>query len=118
MKKLNNIPINSNIFQTIDFNNINRNEVSIHKRNREKSQTENIKTEIMSPPSSFSDNGLPKKKKYKIVPNESKPISNLTIKINSSDASHKSNVPIPIVEMSNNELPKDRKDLLNFVSFY
>ena len=71
----------------------------------------------MSPMSSFSCNGLPKKKKYKIVPNESKLPSNSTSRISSSAAPHTSNVLVPVDEMSSNELPKDRKDLLNFVSF-
>lgn len=60
-----------------------------------------MKTEIISPVLSVSDIGVTKKKKYKIVPNDSNVVT-----------PHKSN------EMCDNELPKDRKDLLNFVSYF
>lgn len=61
----------------------------------------------MSSPPSFTDNDLPRKKKYKIVPNDTK---NMT--------SNSSSVVAPVLEIPNDELPKDRKDLLNFVSFF
>lgn len=69
----------------------------------------------MSPPSNFSDTGLPKKKKYKLVANESKPLPSMENKTNSGVVPHGSKMTL--VGKTNNELPKDRKDLLNFVCF-
>lgn len=81
------------LLQSIDFNNINTNDVSIHKRNREKSPSI-----LMSPPSDPPDSGQAKKKKYKIVPN----VSSIS--------------PAPSDDSAINEIPKDRKQLLSFVS--
>lgn len=60
---------------------------------------------------------MPKKKKYKIVPNNftSPPLAHNSI---SSITSSALNAPTSkvAVDMTDNELPKDRKDLLKFVS--
>lgn len=142
------------LLQSINFNNVSADsfsQVTIHKRNNEnvkryrKGGDDNSPdNSFESPPNIHSDNELPKKKKYKIVPNSftSPPpaplsqsilttISNKTtnsisngaqnITSSLSTASKFTGVvvnktePAPI-KTEADELPKDRKDLLKFVS--
>lgn len=125
-------------FQSIDFNSTSASDssqVTIHKRNRGSDENISPSNSFESPPSTEFDNNMPKKKKYKIVPNSSvtspppqayqstsntnlsttnRPMSaaasTVTSKATTSAASS--------LTSDTGELPKDRKDLLKFVSYF
>lgn len=94
--------------KSINFNNVT--EVTIHKRNREINDIQKVDDQLDSASNGCSDAENPKKKKYKIVPNgfQSPPQqfnSNSTVASSSTEK----------IERIENELPRDRKDLLKFV---
>lgn len=108
--------------KTIDLNNIpsdSLSEVTIHKRNR--SFDEKHSQNSCDSLASLSTFDAPKKKKYKIVPNSyvSPPSKNTESSPNSS-SSPENKSPENSVNALNttSELPKDRRELLKFVSKY
>lgn len=123
-------------FQSIDFNNMSTDsssQVTIHKRNRGVEENISPSNSIESPPCIDLDNDLPKKKKYKIVPNsltspppkacQPTPSTNLSTlnkpKVTATITTRPAmaTAPTPTQMSAATELPKDRKDLLKFVSF-
>lgn len=106
--------------RSINFNNISSDslsEVTIHKRNRTADDTFS-QTSNDSQSTTLSDFDAPKKKKYKIVPNtfvsppsKSESASAATTSRSPENSPNASNVAGKI-------LPKDRKELLMFVSIY
>lgn len=130
-------------FQSIDFNNIttdNSSQVTIHKRNRNGDENKSPVDDTFN--SSF-ESDLPKKKKYKIVPNTAASLPTHSLAHSSmsntasgssfasssyatktSNESTVSKVKVEAttikteptkVKLELDELPKDRKDLLKFV---
>ncbi|XP_031629001.1 regulator of telomere elongation helicase 1 homolog [Contarinia nasturtii] len=131
--------------KSINFNNVsadNSPQVTIHKRNRNGGENISPINVFESSPNTSPDSEVPKKKKYKMVPNSftspppsqsvlqttaSKIFNSMTTnpagdhKMNSTSTMSSSSSKIPATAVKSettteaNELPKDRKDLLKFI---
>lgn len=94
--------------------------MTIHKRNRTPIKTEGIGSTIpsscstidSSPEDSISCSSIPKRKKYKVVPNE--PIKSV---LSQFEVQNKAPLTPLASSISEEQLPDDRKELLQFVSF-
>lgn len=102
--------------QSIDFNHMpnDNSQVAIHKRNR--NNDENASS-LSSQSSDLSTFEAQKKKKLKLVANDYYQSPPLQSQTSTASSSSMDNLPKPVDVMDvDSELPKDRKDLLHFVS--
>lgn len=106
--------------KSINFNNISSDslsDVTIHKRNRESEDLFSQTSSIDSQSTTISDIDAPKKKKYKLVPNSYVSPPSKIEPISASVSTKRSpENSINTANVSEKVLPKDRKELLLFVS--